>query len=402
MNEAAKPKFAFWFRYGPAVHAQLFHAMPRIVAELSRYAEVHYFGMRTHHPLPQLIQDHAVIHELPFRVNPSVTRDKFYKTALWLAALPWIARKCRRLGITAVYMDETVPLAGPIARWFFGSNVAMTVADFFLNVYFEHIPFFRLPAKWITALDMAAWHQFPLIFTRAAFTANYLALHGFDRKHIVPVYDPCDFSIYRPTNRAARAQYGFGDNDVVLAHHGILHPNKGNDRIIRALASVRTTLPNLRYLLIGDGPEAPKLRRLVRELQLGDRVHFTGWLPTLDDVNAALNAADIGLVMRIGQESDNFHTTGALVHSMACGLPVLAARLGGVAEIVQEKETGLLFDPSNMDEFLSKLEVLVHDPQLRRHLGDAALKRARELFDIDRVTQQTVNALRKLLPDLSL
>lgn len=400
MNESAKPKFAFWFRYGPAVHAQLFHAIPQIVAELSRDAEVHYFGLRSEHPLPRLIRDHAVIHELPFRVNPSTTRDKFYKTALWLAALPWIARKCRRLGITAVYMDETVPLTGTIARWFFGPNVAMTVADFFLNVYFERIPVIRLLARWITSIDMASWRQFPLIFTRAAFTANYLTLRGFDRNRIVPVYDPCDFSIYRPTNRAARAQFGFADNDVVLVHHGILHPNKGNDRIIRALASIRASLPDVHYLLIGDGPEASKLRRLVQDLRLDDQVHFTGWLPTLEEVNAALNAGDIGLVMRIGQESDNFHTTGALVHSMACGLPVLAARLGGVEEVVQEGETGLLFDPNNMEEFLRKLEILARDPTMRHRLGEAALKRARELFDIDRVTQQTVSALRKLLPKM--
>lgn len=397
MSVREKAKIALWFRYGPAEHTELFHAIPEIVHRLAQHAEVHYFGLKSGKPPPALIAENAIIHELPFRVNRTSFRDKWLKTALWVAAIPWIARKCRRLGVNAVYMDETVPLTAPLARLFFGPRVAMTVADFFLNIYCASSSIGRPLARAITALDMAAWRRLPLIFTRAKYTVDYLAQRGFDRSRIVAVYDPCDFSIYRPTSREKRAEFGFGPEHLVLVHHGILHPNKGNDRILRWLALARDRLPQIRYLLIGDGPDAPRLRQLCNELQLTDRVVFTGWLPTLQDVNAALNAGDIGLVMRVGQESDNFHTTGALVHSMAVGLPVLAARLGGVSEIVREDETGLLFDPQDGDEFLRKLERLAADPKLRRKLGEASLRRARDLFDVERVTRDTVEPLLSLL-----
>jgi len=67
------PKIALWFRYGPAEHTELFHAMPEIVRRLAEHAEVHYFGLRSSKPIPKMITEHAVIHNLPF----SITKDLF-------------------------------------------------------------------------------------------------------------------------------------------------------------------------------------------------------------------------------------------------------------------------------------------------------------------------------------
>lgn len=388
-----RPKLALWFRYGPAEHTELFHALPDIVAALAREAEVHYFGMRTAKPVPAVIQQHAVLHWLPFRVRRSSPRDKLVKTLLWLAAIPWMSRACRRLGVAAVYMDETIPLAAGLARLCFGRNVAITVADFFVDIYLA-----RWPWRWLGAgvrrVDLAAWRRLPLIFTRAANTRDFLARHGVAPERVRPVYDPCDFNLYRPLARGpARQRWQFAPEDVVLVHHGILHPNKGNDRVLRALAEVQDACPRLRYLLVGDGPDMRRLRALTAELGLAQRVCFTGWLSKPEEVNEALNTADIGLVMRVGRTSDNFHVTGALVHSMACGLPILAARLAGVAEVVREEEAGLLFDPENMAEFKAKLVRLVRDPALRAALGARALALARELFDIQRVVRDTTEPL---------
>ena len=96
---------------------------------------------------------------------------------------------------------------------------------------------------------------------------------------------------------AARKRFGYDASHLVLMHHGILHPNKGNDRILRSLAKLRPALPQLRYLLVGDGAEMANLRALAKELAIEDIVQFTGWLPKLSDVNEAINAGDIGLVM---------------------------------------------------------------------------------------------------------
>jgi len=86
------------------------------------------------------------------------------------------------------------------------------------------------------------------------------------------------------------------------------------------LEKLKDGLPNLKYLLIGNGPEMNNLKQLASKLGLTDRVVFTGWLPTEEYLNNALASSDIGLVMRIGQETDHFHMTDTLAHEMACGL----------------------------------------------------------------------------------
>ncbi len=395
-----RPKIAFWFRYGPADHSELFHAIPHIVEALATHAEVHYFGMRTATPVPAAIQQHAILHWLPCRVDRTNNRDKLFKTILWILALPGVALWCRCQRMDAVYMDETIPLSPLIARVFFGRNVAVTVADFFTDIYLTGALAFL--GRAIRAIDLWTWRRLPLIFTRAKTTRTWLARHGVNPDRVQPVYDPCDLTRYHPLppdqRQQARQSFGFTPQQVILVHHGILHPNKGNDWILRALAQLRPSAPHLHYLLIGDGPDMPRLRQLIQELQMEDAVTLTGWLPTLDHVNQALNAGDIGLVMRVGAQSDDFHMTGALVHNMACGLPILAARLGGVSEVIEENRNGLLFDPTQPEEFQRKLRLLLDNPALRQTLGAAAHTAATRHFDINRVTQHTTQPLLALLP----
>ena len=390
-----RPAIAFWFRYGPAEHAELFHAMPEIWAELARHCTVHCFGMRTEKPIPDSILRSVTWHPLPFRVRRNSGLSKLAKTALWVAALPFVARRCRALGVRAVYIDETIPLTAGIALRHFGPNVAVTVADMFTDIYFTGAlaPIGRL----LHRADIRAWRRLPLIFTRARNTRDWLAERDVAPEAVRPVYDPCDFGLYHPPapadRAAARTAFGYGPGDIVLAHHGIAHPNKGNDRILRWFAPLLAEHPELRFLLVGDGPELPRLRRLADELGIAHACIFTGWLPGPADVCRALGGADIGLVMRTGARSDDFHMTGALVHSMACGLPVLAAHLAGVAEVVQDGRNGFLFPPNDGSGFQTALLRLASDPALRTALGTTAHDDALRLFDLPSVVRNTVAPL---------
>ncbi len=392
-----KPAVAFAFRYGPGEHSQLFHALPALITALSNHVEVHYYGLRSRSDIPEPIRRNARLHLLPWHVNRTRGSDKWFKTLLWLLALPWIAMDARRRRISVLYIDETIPLSAAIARLFFGRNVAFTVADIFVNVYLQRCLPSRVLARALLSIDKWSWRRLPLIFTRARSTRDYLAGIGVDPTRVHPVYDPCDFSIFHPGEReTAREKYGYERHEIVLVHHGILHPNKGNDRILRALAGLVPEYPQLRFLLVGDGPEMRRLRGMVHELDLRQYCRFTGWLPTREELNTALNAADIGLVMRTGARSDDFHVTGALVHNMACGLPVVAARLGGVSEVIHEDINGLLFDPDDPDEFEEKIAMMVTDEERRMQLGAAALQDARRLFSIGHVVDVTVSPLLKL------
>lgn len=389
-----RPRIAFAFRYGPAEHAELFHALPALLERLSEEADVHYFGLRSARPPAIVLPMSVRYHHLPLRVNRRSGRDKVFKTLLWTALTPWIARRCRRLGVDALYFDETIPLTAGLALRHFGPRVAMTIADIFVDVYAERSRLVRRLRPRLMAADERAWKRLPLIFTRARAACDWLVSRGVPRERVRTVYDPCDFGLYHPGDRAAaRRKWGYAESNIVLVHHGILHPNKANDWVIAALAPLMARRRELRFLLVGDGPEMPRLRRLVAELGLGDRVRLTGWLPRPEDVCEALNAADIGLVMRRGERSDDFHLTGALVHNMACGLPILAARLGGVSEVVREGVNGWLFAPTDAEEFRAKLEIALAQPELRTQFGRQAHNDARTLFSIERVVAETAEPL---------
>jgi len=372
--------------------------MPLIVRKLAERYEVHYFGMHSAAPVPDLIKQNAILHYLPVYFNRACGRDKVIKTIVWYLAMPFMALRCRFMGVRMVYNDETVPLTAPILRLFFGRNVAITVMDFFLDIYFEKAHLLKPICAMLKRIDVTAWRKLPVIFTKVDYTHEYLAKLGVDRSRIHTIYNPCDPGVFFPADRrAARERWGFFEKDVVLVHHGILHPNKGNDRIIAAIADLRDQLPTLRFLLIGDGAEMQNLKALVGKLNLQDVVIMPGWLPTEADLNLALSASDIGLVMRIGQFTDNFHLTETLSHEMACGLPILAANLKGIAEVIKDGENGCLFDPGDMSEFKSKLVVLTRDRDQRKRFGRSSLKLSAEFCGIERAVEATLQPLLEMI-----
>jgi len=393
----SKPKIAFFFRYSPADHTELSAAVPTLIKRLSETAEVHYFGMSSLKPVPAVIQAHATLHLCPFRIDRSSSLDKFIKALLWYLWLPWIGLRCRFMGIDVVYFNDFLPLGAWFVRIFYGPNYVYWVADFLHHVYADKARWLIPIARLIDRLDFAAWRRTPLIFTHARATIPFLVKHGVPASRIIAVHDPCDTDLYKPVSRAeARKKWNYAEDDFVLVHHGVLHPNKGIERIISALAPLMKTEERLHFLIVGSGPELTTLKNRVDQLGLAQQVRFTGWLESLEEVNLALNAGDVGLVMRTGGDYDDFHTTSALVHNMSAGLAILSARRGGMAEVIIDGENGYLFDPDNMDEFRERLLKLRSSPELRRRLGKAARDLACELFSISRVVDRISEPLLKL------
>ncbi len=395
-----KPRIALLFRYGAAEHTTFLPALETLARNLGETHEVHHIGMDSPLPVPESLHQVMRIRKLPFTVRRKSTFDKFLKAAVWLALLPGIALWLRLRGFRGIFVDEAVPLTAPILRVLFGRRVAFTLHDFFVDIYFEPKPLLRPLGRLIKGIDRAAWRTLPLVLCRVEAARRRLLAMGFRPGRIVVACDPCDLDLFSPGDRAAaRLELALPDEAFILVHHGVMHPNKGNDRLIRAAARLRERMPNLLLLLVGDGPAMGQLRRLAAELPGGECVRFTGWLPDIASVSRHLQAADAAVAMRIGQAGDHFHVTSTLAHNLATGLPTLAARLEGFAEIVQEGRNGLLFDPAVDGEFDSALERLHNDPALRRELGDRARETALRLFDVNRVGGAMAAALRSMMRD---
>lgn len=129
--------------------------------------------------------------------------------------------------------------------------------------------------------------------------------------------------------------YPFPTNKKIILSVGNLVENKGNEFTIRALAS----LPHdFHFVLAGSGPEEAKLKKIITELHLNDRVTFLGQVPHHDLIKL-YNAADC-LILASSREG----WPNVLLEAIACGCPVVSTRVNGTPEIIQKPEAGILID----------------------------------------------------------
>jgi len=156
------------------------------------------------------------------------------------------------------------------------------------------------------------------------------------------------------------------ENPVKLFAVGRLAKQKNLDRYLRVLDRLqkKTQVPFM-GVIVGDGPLRPQLEAQATRLGLfPGAVSFRG---KLSDISEAYREADV-LVLT----SDHEGTPNVVLEAMSCGLPVVATRVGGVADIVRHGETGYLFEPEDEDGMVSALSELVAQPSLRRKIGAQA------------------------------
>lgn len=157
-------------------------------------------------------------------------------------------------------------------------------------------------------------------------------------------------------NAVDREQYGpRGKSPVLLAHYGLQgkvvlmtlgrmvseERFKGFDKTLEALPELVKTIPNVAYLIGGDGPDRPRLLAKAKELQVADRVVFTGYIPEAEKADH-YRLADAYVMPSLG-EGFGF----VFLEAMACGIPVVASRLDGSREAVRDGMLGVLVTPTD-------------------------------------------------------
>jgi glycosyltransferase involved in cell wall biosynthesis len=161
---------------------------------------------------------------------------------------------------------------------------------------------------------------------------------------------------------AAEARARFGFNGRTLVFVGRLTPQKQLEVALRAVAAV----DDVSLVIAGDGPERDRLEAEAAGLGVAGRVRFVGAQPRAE-VLSMLHAADAAI---LSSSWENF--PHALVESLAVGTPVVATRVGGVAEIVTHERNGLLAAPGDADELASQIRRFFADGGLRERLAAEA------------------------------
>jgi len=191
---------------------------------------------------------------------------------------------------------------------------------------------------------------------------------------------------YFPAEQRSRPAFVPADAKVLM-HISNFRPVKRLPAVIQIFARVQREVPAV-LVLIGDGPQREEAELEAERLGVTRRVFFLG---KLDSVADLLRSADLFL---LPSRSESFGL-GAL-EAMACGVPVVASRVGGIPEVVVDGETGALEDPENVEAMAARAVELLRDPARWRRTRVAAIERARQ-FDAAQIVPRYEELYRRLV-----
>jgi glycosyltransferase involved in cell wall biosynthesis len=191
-----------------------------------------------------------------------------------------------------------------------------------------------------------------------------------------------------PLRAELRARLEVTDEDVVGINVSALSSGKAHDDLLRATALAARRAPNLRIWIAGDGALEPSLRAEQRVLGLEATVRFLGFRT---DVDALLRAADFFCL-----PTQHEGLGSSILEAMAAGLPVVATRVGGVPEIVEDGRTGILVSPSNPEALAESMVAMATRRDLRETMGVFGRERANR-FSADRTAEGTYEVYRAAL-----
>ncbi len=179
----------------------------------------------------------------------------------------------------------------------------------------------------------------------------------------------------RRTDRRDRNALADPDEKIIM-HISNFRPVKRVDDVVRVAARVMEKVP-ARLVLVGDGPDRPMVEERARNLGISDRVLFLG---KQESVNELLACAD---VFMLPSESESFGLSA--LEAMACEVPVVGTRCGGLEELVEDGATGRLFPVGAVDAMANATIEILSEPGRQQEMGRAGRAEAQEKYSIERI-----------------
>lgn len=319
---------------------------------------------------------HDRLRTLGCNAIPLCRKRRNLAVALW--ALATLARRCRA---DVIHGHEIVPsIAGGIARRVNGSSVAI--------YHRHHASTRRRWGAWMSRL--ASRLADTTVGVSQSSVDNALVSDRVPRTQVRLSFNGvAPFRAVEPDEVAAlRDRLGIGEKGLVIGIVGRLRPEKGHSTLFQAmdLLSDLTDAP-LHLVVVGDGPEAGRLRWLAKSYRAFD----TAFVGHQEDVALWYAVAD---VVAVPSRREAFGLVAA--EAMACSKPVIATRVEGLEEVVVHESSGLLVDPDDAVALAQALFEVLGSPSLARRLAAAGHHRYQRLFTVEQMVDSWVNLYREM------
>jgi glycosyltransferase involved in cell wall biosynthesis len=195
---------------------------------------------------------------------------------------------------------------------------------------------------------------------------------------VIPLgFDLDPFLNSGPHRGQFRREFGLDDKIKLIGIVGRIFPIKNHRLFLSVAARIAARESTARFVIVGDGVLRPDLERQAMELGIADRVIFTGWRRDLPRIYADLDV--------LVSSSDNEGTPVSVIEAMAAGRPVVATRVGGLPDLIRDRETGVLVPPRDAEALATAVLQVLQDTESARTVGRNAMISARERFDVARL-----------------
>ncbi|MGB6430243.1 MAG: glycosyltransferase family 4 protein [Candidatus Acidiferrales bacterium] len=231
----------------------------------------------------------------------------------------------------------------------------------------------------------------------SAYTKNAMVkLYKLDPQRVYVIFNALDPSFTQVTRDPISVpDLPSGRMILTVARLNSAEPGKGMDAVIKVLAQVMKAVPDVFYVVVGEGDLRPRLEELAREHSVEDRVIFTGEVQ-FDRLRGYYARTDV-FAMPSRQEGFGI----VFAEAGLFGKPAIAGDQGGAPEVVQDGVTGFSVDPDDLEALTSLLIKLLQDEPLRARMGAAGRRRVQENFTFEPFQARLTRILDTMAGDAS-
>ena len=192
---------------------------------------------------------------------------------------------------------------------------------------------------------------------------NVLVEGGIDKKLIRVIPDGIDFSPYedRSSKDYLCKEFSFSSDDFLVGIVAQLSDEKGHKYLIQASEHLRERIPKIKIVIVGEGPLRMEPDSMMKEIHGEDMVFFMGFRENIPQILKSLD------VFVLSSEREGLGSI--LMDAMACRLPIVATRVGGVPELIQHRKTGLLVPPQRPKSLAKAILEIYENREMSRQLG---------------------------------
>lgn len=208
-----------------------------------------------------------------------------------------------------------------------------------------------------------------------------LIYEGYEKERIYRIPNFVDLKLFHPI-------FAKKNLNKTIVFSGALEKRKGVHILLEALNIIQREFSDVHLIILGDGSEKIYLQKIAHNLNISNKITFKGWVENVVDY---LHSADIFVLPSLQEGLPN-----SLLEAMACGIPVIASKIGGVVDVIEDGKSGILFEPGNISDLANAIRKLLKDDDLRDKIKAEAVKIIVEKFSIERVVEEYINLYKNL------